>query len=46
MIFVTLDAGDVHLNFNDAGVNTVNGGAESFVEHLGEIAGEGNPASP
>ena len=46
MIFVALNAGDVHLHFDNAGVNTVYGGAESFVEHLGEIAGEGNPALP
>ena len=28
-----LDAGDVDFHFNNAGVDAINGGAESFVEH-------------
>jgi hypothetical protein len=33
VVFISLDAGDVDLNFDDAGVDTVNGGAEGLVEH-------------
>jgi hypothetical protein len=44
VVFVALDAGDVHFHFDNAGVDAVNGGAESFVKHPGGIAGEGNPA--
>jgi hypothetical protein len=33
VIFAGLDAGDVDLNLNDAGVNALNGGAEGVVEH-------------
>src|SRR5439155_20721415 len=33
MVLVALDAGDVHLNFNNAGINAIHGGAEGLVEH-------------
>jgi|SRR5258708_9861425 hypothetical protein len=33
MVLVTLNARDVHLNFNDAGINATDGGAEGLVEH-------------
>ena len=33
MFLVALDAGDVHLNFNNAGINAVHGRAKGFVEH-------------
>jgi hypothetical protein len=33
VVFIGLDAGDVDLNFDDAGVDTVNGGTEGLVEH-------------
>src|SRR5450432_3756206 len=33
MVFVALNTGNVDFNFNNAGVNSVDGGAEGFVEH-------------
>jgi len=34
VVLVALDAGNVHLDFNDAGVNAVHGGAEGLVKHV------------
>jgi len=31
---IALNAGHVYFNFNDAGVNAIDGGAEGFIEHL------------
>jgi len=33
MVLVALNPRDVHLNFNDAGVDAIHGGAEGLVEH-------------
>ena len=33
VVFVTLNAGNINLDFNDAGINAIDGGAESLVEH-------------
>ena len=33
MVFVALDTGDIHLDFDDASINAINGGAEGSVEH-------------
>jgi hypothetical protein len=33
VVLVALDAGDVYLNFNNAGINPIDCGTEGFVEH-------------
>jgi hypothetical protein len=38
VVLVSLDAGDIHLDLNDAGVDAINRGAESFIKH-GPIEG-------
>ncbi len=37
VVLIALDAGAVHLDLDDVGIDAVNGGAESFVEHEVEI---------
>jgi hypothetical protein len=33
MVLVALDAGNIHLDFDDAGIDTIHSGAKSFVKH-------------
>jgi hypothetical protein len=33
MIFVTLDAGDIDLDFDDIGIDAIHSGAEGLIEH-------------
>jgi hypothetical protein len=33
VVLIAFDAGDIHFHFDNAGVDPVNGGTESFVEH-------------
>jgi hypothetical protein len=33
VVFLHLDAGDIHFHFDDVGVNAVNGGTQGLIEH-------------
>jgi hypothetical protein len=33
MVLVALDSRNIHLNLNNAGINPIDGGAESLIEH-------------
>jgi hypothetical protein len=35
IIFIGLDAGDVHINLNDAGINAIHRCAQGLMEHEG-----------
>jgi hypothetical protein len=38
IIFIGLDAGDVHLNLNDAGINAIHRCAQGLIEHVSRTA--------
>jgi hypothetical protein len=33
VVFVALDAGNIHLNLDDAGIDAIHRGAESLIKH-------------
>jgi hypothetical protein len=37
MVLIALDTGHIHFDFDDAGIDAIDGGTKSFVEHRAEL---------
>ena len=48
VVFLHLNAGNIYLDFDDAGINAIDGGAECFVKHgrLGYTNAGGTRVNP